>query len=175
VAASKEKLNGAGRTAAGEALTKLILMIFRANVELLDAGPLIARDPTMISMRWQMLTALKSGDKTAAQLGREIGITRQGALLNVQSLESSGYVVLVDDAEDQRAKKVSLTQAGADKLKDIHRYQSAWINQLGTHFEPAQIYAALEVLDKLRQLTPTSVRVLESEHRKPSARAPSSR
>jgi len=138
-------------------------MIFRANVELVIAGPLVARDPAMISMRWLMLDTLETGGMTAAQLGRELGITRQGALLHVQFLEELGYVTLKDNAEDQRAKKVFLTRAGLAKLAETNRFAATWVNQLATHFDTAQIDQAVELLDKLRLLTLTSVRVLD-EH-----------
>jgi DNA-binding MarR family transcriptional regulator len=156
-----KKARAARRTPSGQALTDLILMVFKANVDLVDAGPLIVRDQTMSSMRWQMLNALEEESKTAAQLGREIGITRQGALLNVQSLLDLGYVTLNDNAEDQRAKKVVLTPAGAAKLHEMNDYQATWANQLGTHFDKEQLDVALGVVSKLRLLTLTSVSIAD--------------
>lgn len=111
----------------------------------------------MISMRWLMLNALQTENKTAAQLGREIGITRQGALLNVQFLHDLGYVTLQDNADDQRAKKVALTRAGVAKLDEMNRYSATWVNQVATHFDKGQIDVAVEVLGKLHLLVPTSV------------------
>ncbi|SOE06300.1 DNA-binding transcriptional regulator, MarR family [Variovorax sp. YR752] len=148
------------RTESGEALTDLILTIFKSNVDLVDAAPLIARDPSMTAMRWQILNALKAEDKTAAQLGREMGISRQGALLSVQSLEDQGYVSLNDNAEDQRTKNVALTSAGLEKLNEVNSYQSAWVNQLATHFDKKQLDIAVDVVGKLRLLTLTSVSVV---------------
>lgn len=149
----------ARRTPAGAALTELVLEIFKTNVELLDAGPAIARDPVMSSLRWQLLNALKSEDKTAAQVGREIGLTRQGALQNVQILQELGFVTLVDNPEDKRAKKVSLTPEGHDKLAAVNRYQASWINQLATHFDAAEIEVATRVVQRLGALSATSVSV----------------
>jgi len=89
-----------------------------------------------------------------------MGISRQGALLNVQCLHDMGYVSLNDNAEDQRAKKVALTPAGVEKLNEVNGYQATWINQLATHFDKEQLDIAVDVVNKLRQLTLTSVSVV---------------
>lgn len=147
----------AKRTPGGAALTDLVLEIFKTNVELSDAGPAIARDSMISAIRWQLLNALSTESKTAAQVGREIGLTRQGALQNVQLLQELGYVTLEDNPEDRRAKKVALTPEGRKKLAEVNRYQSLWINQLATHFEVDEIVVATRVVQRLAALTVTSV------------------
>lgn len=150
----------AKRTPGGAALTELVLEIFKANVELTAVAPAIARDTTISSLRWQLLNALSVESKTAAQVGREIGLTRQGALQNVQLLLEQGYVMLQDNPEDRRAKKVALTAEGRDKLNAVNRYQVLWINQLASHFKTDEIIAAVRVVQQLAALTVTSVSVV---------------
>lgn len=145
------------RTAEGDALTDLVLEVFKTYVELVDAGPAIARDPMMSSMRWQLLNALRTHSKTAAQVGREIGLTRQGALQNVQILLELGYATLEDNPDDRRAKKVALTAEGQKKLAAVNRYQAIWINQLATHFNADEINTAIRVVRSLGALAVTSV------------------
>ena len=149
--------NTSMRTPGGDELTGLILAIIRANVELIDVGPLVTRDPQINAVRWLLLNSVAKESKTAAQLGREIGLTRQGALLNVQALHDLHYVQLIDNPGDQRAKKVALTSKGQAKLRQINRFQSAWVNQLAAHFDPVAVRSATELVVKLRSLVTTSV------------------
>jgi len=51
----------------------------------------------------------RCADATVAQIGRELGITRQGASKIVASLRDRGYVTLGPSATDAREKIVSLT------------------------------------------------------------------
>ena len=52
---------------------------------------------------------LRSPDATISQIGREIGITRQGASKIVASLRERGYVTLTSSASDRREKQIVLT------------------------------------------------------------------
>jgi DNA-binding MarR family transcriptional regulator len=63
---------------------------------------------------------LRSEQATISQIGRELGITRQGAGKAVASLRERGYVCLTDSATDGREKIVTLTERGTGFL-DAHR------------------------------------------------------
>jgi DNA-binding MarR family transcriptional regulator len=58
----------------------------------------------------------QSEEVTASQLGRELGITRQGAGKLVAALRDRGYVTLRSSASDRREKVVSLTPRAHDYL-----------------------------------------------------------
>jgi DNA-binding MarR family transcriptional regulator len=142
-------------------LTDLILLVFQTSVDLAALGPAHAGDPDMISMRWRLLNALSDGGKTAAQLGRELGMTRQGALLNVRFLEGMGYVTQVDNPTDKRANKASLTRAGERKLAAMNSFQTIWVNRMATRFKKADVDVALDVVEKLRLVSIASVNDLK--------------
>ena len=57
------------------------------------------------------------GGATISAIGREIGITRQGASKVVTHLNDRGYVVVADSTTSKREKSVVLTSRGADYLK----------------------------------------------------------
>jgi DNA-binding MarR family transcriptional regulator len=147
----------APRTPTGTALSELILLIFRLNNLLLDIGPLVTRDPDIIAVRWRILSAVAEEPRTAAQLGRELGLSRQGALLNVRILEELGLVELVDNPEDQRARKVALTAAGTAKLAEVNGHQGRWINELARNFGRDDIDTALDVLARLQIVAESSL------------------
>ena len=62
----------------------------------------------------------RSAGTTISQIGRELGITRQGAGKIVASLRDRSYVTLSDSPTDGREKAVELTQRAVDFL-DAHR------------------------------------------------------
>ncbi len=58
----------------------------------------------------------RTGEVTASLIGRELGITRQGAGKIVTALRDRGYVVLEPSAADGREKLVTLTPRALDYL-----------------------------------------------------------
>ncbi|WP_190304743.1 MarR family winged helix-turn-helix transcriptional regulator [Pseudomonas chlororaphis] len=138
------------RSPEGSVLTDLILTIFKVNADLLAAGNAVTHDITIISVRWQLLTAVSVTPKTAAQIGREIGLSRQGTLWNVQELVDHGLVELIHNPDHRRAKLVSLTKQGHEKLAEITDYQIAWVNSLAVNFEKLDLELAVDVLSQLR-------------------------
>ena len=58
----------------------------------------------------------RSAETTIAQIGRELGITRQGAAKIVASLRDRRYVTLEPSERDRRVKVVRLTPRAADYL-----------------------------------------------------------
>ncbi len=147
------------RTPKGSVLTDLILTIFKVNADLLAAGNAVTHDVTIISVRWQLLTAVSVVPKTAAQIGREIGLSRQGTLWNVQELVDHGLLELVHNPDHRRAKLVSLTNQGREKLAEITNYQISWVNSLAVNFEKIDLELAVDVLSQLRN----SLRVTDVE------------
>jgi DNA-binding MarR family transcriptional regulator len=146
-----------GRSPGGDLITDLILLIFKANADFLEVGPLVARDPNISAVKWQILHTLSRQTKTAAQLGRELGLSRQGALWNVQALDDIGLVELKDNPDDRRAKFVALTAKGKRTLATITKLQYTWVNELAESFNIAEIEIALRVITKLRQDVLSSV------------------
>ncbi len=58
----------------------------------------------------------RSGETTIAQIGRELGITRQGASKIVASLHERGYVTLTGSPTDRREKLVALAPRATEFL-----------------------------------------------------------
>ena len=58
----------------------------------------------------------RSGQTTISQIGRELGITRQGAGKIVTSLRDRGYVAVSDSVTDGREKVVTLTPRAQEYL-----------------------------------------------------------
>ena len=97
-------------------LARLLLKQFRwfddaLRSRLADQG--LAELTTAESMVFPSLD--KEGTRPA-DLARRLGITRQSTQSLVKGLEAKGLVGLVDDPEDGRAKKITLTATGRQSV-----------------------------------------------------------
>ena len=137
------------RTAAGELLTDFVLQVFKANTILEAAAPAVIQDDRINSSKWQILGAIRHEGKTAAQLGRELGMSRQITLWNARTLASDGLIAFESNPNHQRAHLATLTDDGREVLEKLTTNQVAWINELSSGFEQEQLSAALQTLQAL--------------------------
>ncbi|VCU71489.1 Transcriptional activatory protein BadR [Pigmentiphaga humi] len=137
------------RTAAGELLTDLVLQVFKANTTLETAAPAVIQDDRINSPKWQILGAIRHEGKTAAQLGRELGMSRQITLWNARSLAGDGLIAFEANPNHQRAQLATLTDEGREVLEKLTANQVAWINELSGGFDQEQLSVALRTLQAL--------------------------
>jgi DNA-binding MarR family transcriptional regulator len=64
----------------------------------------------------RVLRLCAGGGSTISAIGRELGITRQGASKVVRLLDDRGYVTVTDSATSKREKSVVLTARGSEYL-----------------------------------------------------------
>ena len=140
------------RSLEADALTELILEVFRLNGDLLSAGDRIAGVHGQTSSRWQVLGALRHGPETVAGIARVMGRARQSVQRTADRLEAEGTVEYVDNPAHRRAKLVRLTAAGEATLAGISALQVEWTNTLAAAIRAgkADIEAATDVLRQLR-------------------------
>jgi DNA-binding MarR family transcriptional regulator len=139
-------------TASAEALTELILEVFRVNGDLLAAGNGITRPFGQTSARWQVLGAIRDTPQPVAGIARDMGLARQSVQRTADLLAAEGVVEYLDNPAHRRAKLVRLTPHGQRLLTAISSQQTAWANRLARAVPGGeeQIWAALAVLRQLR-------------------------
>ena len=137
-------------TSGGDAVTDLILNVFRLNGRLLRAGDSLGKDLGLSSARWQVLGVINDRPRTVAQVARHFESTRQGVLWVVNALEKDGLVELIDNPDHKRAKIAQLTEKGRHAVSDMQRRQPTWVNALAATLPEAQVRAAAELLDQMR-------------------------
>jgi len=140
------------RTPAGEALTGLILDLFRANGLLLTAGDRLVTSLGLTSARWQILGAIADAERPepVAWLARNLGANRQNVQRIVNDLERDGLVVFEVNPHHRRAQLVVLTEKGRQIYDAAGRLQVPWVNGLSDGLSVKEVEIAHRVLNALR-------------------------
>jgi DNA-binding MarR family transcriptional regulator len=140
------------RTPAGEALTGLILDLFRANGLLLTAGDRLVAPLGLTSARWQILGAIVDAERPepVAWLARNLGANRQNVQRIVNDLERDGLVAFETNPHHRRAQLVVLTAKGRQIYDAAGRLQIPWVNGVSDGLSVKEIEAAHRVMSALR-------------------------
>ena len=117
------------RTRAGDALTDLILDLFRLNNLLLTAGDRLVAGLGLTSARWQILGAIVAAERSqpVAWLARDLGANRQNVQRIVNDLEKEGLVAF----ETEPASPAGATRRADRQGKADLRCRLAFAGSLG--------------------------------------------
>jgi DNA-binding MarR family transcriptional regulator len=142
----------------GEALTDLVLAVFRLNGRLITAGDRLVSGLGLTSARWQVLGAIALAPtlQPVAWLARSMGLNRQGVQRIVNEMRDDGLVELRPNPHHRRAHLVALTKRGEDAFASAGRLQAPWANALAKGI-------GAEELVKTRRLLATLCERLDQE------------
>jgi DNA-binding MarR family transcriptional regulator len=157
------------RSGAGNALTALVLEVFRLNGRLLAAGDRLTRPAGQTSARWQVLGAIDHELRTVSQIARAMGLTRQSVQRTADRLQMEGIVTYVENPAHRRAKLVGLTARGRSVLDGITERQVVWANDLGARLGEAGLRRALGVIHAFREILEHTDRSQRTGRRRPAA------
>jgi DNA-binding MarR family transcriptional regulator len=141
------------RTPAGNALTDLVLDLFRVNSLLLTAGDRLVARLGLTSARWQILGAIVSAEhpQPVAWLARNLGANRQNVQRIVNDLSKEGLVAFETNPHHRRAQLVLLTDKGSQTFDAAMRLQAPWINSLSNGLPVKDIQTVHRVMAALRK------------------------
>lgn len=146
-----------GRTVEGQAATRVILSIFRANGVILGAGDRLTAAEGLTSARWQVLGAIAVAERalTIPQIARRMGVTRQSVHATANRLVADGLLERLPNVDHRRSPVLDLTDAGRAAYGAIDERQIRWVNRLARRIPRADLETASRVLDELsRRLLP---------------------
>lgn len=140
-------------TPGGEALTNLILAVFRLNGRLLAAGDHLVSDLGLTSARWQVLGAIANAPspQPVAWLARSMGLNRQGVQRIVNEMREDDLVELRPNPNHRRAHLVALTKHGEKACAAASRLQTPWANALARGLDGEELAAANRILKALSE------------------------
>ncbi len=134
------------------AISELILEVFRLNGRLLDAGDDLVEDIGLTSARWQVMgaVALSPVPLPVAHIARNMGLSRQSVQRLANEMEKDGLVVFAPNPHHERAKLVLLTSRGAEAYREAMARQAPWAANLGSGIDAKDLEAARSLLHELR-------------------------
>ena len=143
----------AKRTLAGEALTALILDLFRLNSRMLASGDRLVAELGLTSARWQVLSAVDTAERPqpVAWLARDLVANRQNVQRIVNDLHEDGLVAFETNPHHRRAQLVVLTDKGRQALNAAARLQIPWVNDLSEGLLVKDIKIFHQVITALRR------------------------
>ena len=141
------------RTRAADALTDLILDVFRLNGLLVTAGDRMVARLGLTSTRWQVLGAVVDAERAqpVAWLARDLGGNRQNVQRIVNDLQKMGLVTLEVNPHHRRASLVVLTEKGRRTYEEASRVQAPWANALSEDLAIKDIDTTRRVVAALRK------------------------
>jgi DNA-binding MarR family transcriptional regulator len=140
------------RTPAGEALTDLVLDLFRLDSLLLTAGDRLVAPLGLTSARWQVLGAVITAERPqpVAWLARDLGGNRQNVQRIINDLHKEDMVSFEVNPHHRRAQLVVLTEKGKRAFEAAMELQAPWVNSLSDRLSVKDIETVRRVVTVLR-------------------------
>lgn len=141
------------RSPSGEALTSLILEIFRTNGQMLNAGNKLTEPYGLTSARWQVIGAIDEEGQalTVSQIARRMGLARQGVQRIINDLEKVGLVESMPNIDHKRAPLFAVSEEGEAVMIEIKKAQAEWVNALAEGISVKDLRISLNLLQTVRE------------------------
>jgi DNA-binding MarR family transcriptional regulator len=136
-------------TEAGEVLTELILTTFRLNGRLMDAAQEMAEKGGITAAWWQVLGGVLDQPRSVAQIGRLMGMTRQGVQRVADLLVAKQLAEYRPNPAHRRAKLLACTEAGYWAIRRIGLVQRPFAARIAAEVGTGQLRAALTTMRHL--------------------------
>jgi DNA-binding MarR family transcriptional regulator len=141
-----------------DALTEIMLSVFRVNARLLEKGDELVAPLGLTSAKWQILGAIAIAGKalTCPQVATTIGITRQGAQKQLNLAQKDGLITALPNPHHLRSVLYELTEAGMRCYESAMAYQAPWAQALAQGMAVEDLATTLKVLNELHERLDTS-------------------
>lgn len=150
----------APETPQGAALTGLVLTTFRLNARLMEAGQTLATEGELTAAWWQVLGGVLDQPRTVADIGRLMGMTRQGVQRIADLLVERGLAEYRPNPAHRRAKLLACTEDGFWAVRRISIAQHPWADRIGS-------LVGAQQLDEVRATMQRLIDALELESDQP--------
>ena len=127
-------------------LTDLILTTFRLNGRLMDVAQEMAAEGGITAAWWQVLGGVLDRPRSVAEIGRLMGMTRQGVQRVADVLVARQLAEYRPNPAHQRAKLLACTEAGYWAIRRISLVQRPFAERVGAQVGADQLRAALTTM-----------------------------
>ena len=136
-------------TDAGRALTELIITTFRLNARLMEVAQVLAAEGEITAAWWQVLGGVLDEPRSVAEIGRRMGMTRQGVQRVADLLVERGLAEYRANPAHRRAKLLACTEAGYWAIRRISHVQHPWANRIGARVGTKDLKETLTTMQRL--------------------------
>lgn len=140
------------RAPAGEALSGMMLDLFRVTSLALTAGDRLVAPLGLTSARWQILGAIIWAERPqpVAWIARDLGSHRQNVQRIINDLHEEGLVGFAPNPHHRRAQLVVLTEKGRRIFDEAMSLEAPWISQISKGLSLDDLDAMHRVIAVLR-------------------------
>ncbi len=134
-------------------LAEIMLLVFRVNDSLLRQGDEKVAHLGLTSARWQILAAvaLAPVPRSAPQLARRLGVSRQGAQKQLNLLLQDGLLEAIANPNNRRSPFYRLTDKGEELHLETLALRRDWAAELAEPLDETQLDSTRRLLKKLAQ------------------------
>ena len=140
------------QTEAGALLTDVILTTFRLNGRLMEVAQEFAAAGEITNAWWQVLGGVLDEPRTVAEVGRRMGMTRQGVQRVADLLVERGLAEYRPNPAHRRAKLLTCTEAGYWAIRRISLAVVPWGNGVGAEIGADELRSALATMERIDEL-----------------------
>jgi DNA-binding MarR family transcriptional regulator len=162
------------RTEAGEALTDVIIATFQLDGRLMEIARRLARAGGITATEWRVLGGVLDEPHSVAEIGRLMGMTRQGVQRVADQLVDRGLAEYQPNPAHRRAKLLACTEAGHWAIRHVALAQRPWADRIGGQIGADElsetlttIRRLLSTLDADEAITRSAMRATEAHDREP--------
>jgi DNA-binding MarR family transcriptional regulator len=137
------------RTEAGEALTEAIIATFRLNGRLMDIAQRLAHAGDLTATEWRVLGGVLDEPHSVAEIGRLMGMTRQGVQRVADQLVDRGLAEYRPNPAHRRAKLLACTQAGYWAIRQIALVQRPWADEIAANIGATELQQTLATIRRI--------------------------
>jgi DNA-binding MarR family transcriptional regulator len=145
---------------AGALLTDVILTTFRLNGRLMEVAQEFAVEGEITAAWWQVLGGVLDEPRTVAEIGRRMGMTRQGVQRVADLLVERGLAEYRPNPAHRRAKLLACTEAGYWAIRRISLAVVPWGNGIGAEIGAGELRDALTTMQRLVAVLDTDDEVM---------------
>jgi DNA-binding MarR family transcriptional regulator len=136
-------------TEAGALLTDVIIATLRLNGRITEVAQQLAAEGGLTAARWQVLGGVLDEPRTVAEIGRRMGMTRQGVQRVADLLVEHDLAEYRPNPAHRRAKLLACTEAGYWAVRRITLAQHPWANRVGAELGADDLQHTLETMRRL--------------------------
>jgi DNA-binding MarR family transcriptional regulator len=132
---------------AGAAFTQFVLLVFRLNGRLQEAGDRMAAAGGLTVARWQVLGGALDEPRTVSDIARLMGLTRQSVQRIANVLVGEGFATWEPNPRHRRAKLLAPSPRAQDAIHEIAVLQHPWSSAVGDEVGEPQLRRATRTIE----------------------------